>query len=109
MAEEIEMEHKEADHRFVLIADGHQALLTYRLQGDHIVFDHTEVPPEIQHRGFADKLAEAALGYAREHNLQVDPQCRFMEVYIQRHQQYQDLLKKPTESHPPRPMAGGTR
>ncbi len=109
MAEEIEIEHQEQKHRFVLEVDGEEAELTYQRNGDVIVFDHTAVPTAIQHRGFADKLAETALEYAREQNLQVDPQCRFMSVYIQRHKKYQALLRKPTESHTPRPLAGGTR
>jgi predicted GNAT family acetyltransferase len=107
MADEIE--HQQDKHRFILEVDSHKALLTYQLRGDTIIFDHTEVDPAIQHRGLADQLAEVALGFAREQNLQVQPDCRFMEVYIQRHKRWQDLLRKPTESHTPRPMAGGTR
>lgn len=109
MAEEIEIEHQEQKQRFVLEVDGEEAELTYQRKGDVIIFDHTAVPPAIQHRGLADKLAAMALEYAREENLQVDPQCRFMAVYIQRHKQYQPLLRKPSESHTPRPLAGGTR
>jgi len=74
--------------------------LTYRLSGQTIIFDHTRVPEPLQHRGLANKLAEAALGYAREENLLVDPQCRFMAVYLERHRQWQDLLRKPSEDHP---------
>jgi predicted GNAT family acetyltransferase len=109
MSEEIKIEHQDRKHRFVLEVEGAEAELTYQRSGDVIIFDHTEVPPALQHRGLANQLAEAALGYAREQNLQVDPQCRFMAVYIERHKQYQDLLRKPTESHTPRPLAGGTR
>jgi predicted GNAT family acetyltransferase len=106
MAEEIEIEHQEARQRFALIAE---AELTYKRKGQTIIFDHTGVPEHLQHRGLANQLAEAALGYVRELNLQVDPQCRFMEIYMQRHKQWQDLLEKPTESHMPRPLAGGNR
>ena len=109
MAEEFQIEHQEKQRRFVLEVEGAEAELTYQLIGDVIIFDHTAVPPALQHRGLADKLAETALAYAREENLQVDPQCRFMAVYIQRHKQYQDLLGKPSASHTPRPLAGGTR
>ncbi len=109
MAEEIEIEHQEKKQRFVLEVDGAEAELTYQRKGDVIIFDHTAVPPAIQHRGLADRLAATALEYAREQNLQVKPECRFMAVYIERHKQYQDLLSKPAESHTPRPLAGGTR
>jgi len=97
-ANDIAIEHQEAKNRFALQVDGGEAELTYRRNGNIIVFDHTEVAPAIQHRGLADKLAAAALGCAREWNLQVDPQCRFMKVYIQRNPEWQDLLKVPKES-----------
>jgi predicted GNAT family acetyltransferase len=104
------VEHQEKQHRFVVNVDGHEGELTYKLQGDVIIFDHTAVAPEIQHQGHADRLAEAALAYAKEMNLKVDPQCRFMEVYIQRHRQYDSMLVgKASADHPPRPMAGGNR
>ncbi len=104
------IEHQEAKHRFVLKVDGHEAELTYKHNGNVMVLDHTEVPPPIQHHGYADQLAEAALAYAIEKNLKVDPQCRFMEVYLQRHKQYDHLLVGHASAlHPPQPMAGGTR
>lgn len=106
MAEEIEIVHEPAKQRFKLEVEGAEGELTYQLRGRTIVFDHTFVPEHLQHHGLANKLAEAALGYAREENLQVDPPCRFMAVFIQRHQEYQDLLQKPLESHP---LDGGTR
>ena len=76
----------------MLAVDAGEAELTYRRAGSEIVFDHTGVPPAAQHRGLANRLAEAALSYAREHKLQVVPQCRFMAVYIKRHPEHQDLL-----------------
>jgi predicted GNAT family acetyltransferase len=100
MEETYDIEHQEDQHRFVLLVEGMESELTYKRHGDVIVFDHTEVPPQLQHRGLANHLAEAALGYARERNLQVDPQCRFMAVYIERHRQWQDLLRKPKQDHP---------
>ncbi len=108
MAENIE--HQQEKRRFVLRVDGSEAELTYTQSGNTIVFDHTAVPEAIQHRGLANQLAEAALAYAIDQNLKVDPQCRFMEVYIQRHPEYQHLLVGQASAiHSPRPMAGGTR
>jgi predicted GNAT family acetyltransferase len=106
MPEEIDIVHQPEKQRFMLEAEGLEAELTYQLSGKTIIFNHTLVPDQLQHRGLANKLAETALSYAREENLQVDPQCRFMAVFIQRHKQYQDLLQKPMESHP---LDGGTR
>jgi predicted GNAT family acetyltransferase len=108
MAETVE--HQESRKRFVLTTDGLESELTYRRHGDTIVFEHTGVPEELQHRGLANQLAEAGLAYAVEQQLKVDPQCRFMEVYLQRHRQYDHLLVgKASAIHSPQPMAGGTR
>ena len=104
------VEHQESRSRFVLKLDGKEAELTYRRHGGTIIFDHTGVPEELQHKGYANQLAEAGLAYATEQQLKVDPQCRFMEVYMQRHKKYDHLLVgSASATHPPQPMAGGTR
>ncbi len=87
------VEHQPSRCRFVLAGEGGEAELTYRMNGDVVIFDHTGVPPNMQHKGLANLLAEAGLGYAREEKLKVDPQCRFMAVYIKRHPEHQDLLR----------------
>ena len=43
-------------------------------------------------QGIAEELAKFALNYARESNLKVIPSCRFVNAYIKRHQEYQDLV-----------------
>jgi uncharacterized protein len=90
-----EVDHQEKRQRFVLNVDGSEAELTYRRQDRTIIFDHTGVPPMLRHRGLANRLAEAALNYAREQKLKVHPQCRFMAVYLKRHAEYRDLLNEP--------------
>ena len=74
--------------------DGKTAVLGYDLNGkDIIVFTHTEVPPELEGRGFGSQLARAGLDYARQHGLKVVSLCSFMSAFIERHLDYQDLLK----------------
>ena len=112
MAESVEhqVQHQEDRKRFVLNIDGLESELTYRRRGNTIIFDHTGVPEELQHLGLANQLAEAGLAYAIDQQLKVDPQCCFMEVYLQRHKQYDHLLVgKASAIHSPQPMAGGTR
>jgi uncharacterized protein len=90
-----DVDHQQNKQRFVLKVGGSEAELTYRRQGRTIIFDHTGVPPPLRHRGLANRLAEAALNFAREQNLRVQPQCRFVAVYLKRHAEYQDLLNEP--------------
>ena len=89
-----EIRHNSQASRFELEQDGKTAVLGYDLNGkDIIVFTHTEVPPELEGRGFGSQLARAGLDYARQHGLKVVSLCSFMSAFIERHLDYQDLLK----------------
>jgi len=69
------------------IRDGDQvARLTYRMRDSGVVeLIHTEVPKALEGRGFANRLAAAALEYAERQSLRVIPTCPFVAAYIQRH------------------------
>jgi len=51
------------------------------------------VPPALEGRGIAGKLARAALDYARERKLSVIPRCPFVAAYIRKHPEYQSLVR----------------
>ncbi|MEA3016683.1 MAG: uncharacterized protein QOI38_1405 [Sphingomonadales bacterium] len=84
--------HDQARRRFEIEEEGATAILTYVLRDGVIVFTHTIVPEEIEGRGIGGRLARAGLAYAREQGLKVVPQCSFVRAYIDRHQEYADLL-----------------
>ena len=76
------------------IRDGDDvALLQYRLLRDRVVFLHTEVPERLRGRGLADKLAQAGLEYARDAGLGVVPLCPFVAAFIQRHPEFEPLVR----------------
>jgi uncharacterized protein len=53
---------------------------------------HTEVLPEAEGRGLAKKMLEVMVRYARQHHLQVVPQCPYVLAQFKRHQdEYADL------------------
>lgn len=81
-----------AEQEFELAVDGHRAVAAYQLEGDTIVFTHTEVPPEIEGRGVGTKLIQAALDSARDRGLTVVPQCRFVRAYMEKHPETRDML-----------------
>lgn len=68
--------------RFEAVEGEHIAVLTYVLSGDHVVLEHTVVPPEMGGRGIGSDLARAALGWAREQGLAVVPQCSFVQSFL---------------------------
>lgn len=73
--------------------DGKTAVLQYRRRAGTILFVHTEVPAELQHRGIADALAHAGLEFARAQHLAVIPRCPFVAAYIRRHPEYRSLVE----------------
>jgi hypothetical protein len=69
------------------------AQLQYRYRDvGTVVLVHTEVPPALEGRGYASRLARTALDFARAHSLHVVPQCPFVKTYIQRHPDYDELV-----------------
>jgi len=81
-----------AEQEFELTVDGYRAVAAYQLEGDTIVFTHTEVPPAIEGRGVGSKLIQAALDSARDRGLKVVPQCPFVRAYMEKHPEMRDML-----------------
>jgi predicted GNAT family acetyltransferase len=78
--------------RIETYVDGKLAKIDYSLSPGKIIYIHTEVPAELEGRGIAGQLAHFALEYAREEKLQVVPICRYVQSYLKRHPEYQDLV-----------------
>jgi uncharacterized protein len=80
-------------HRYELAVDGHIAATYYAIADGVITFIHTEVPPELGGQGIASKLIRGALDQVRAEGLKVIAQCPFVKAFIDKHADYQDLLK----------------
>ncbi|HEY9216268.1 MAG TPA: GNAT family N-acetyltransferase [Ancylobacter sp.] len=81
-----------AADRFEIEIDGHVAIAQYVLAPDHIIFTHTEVPPELGGRGIATRLVEAGLASARERGLSVVPRCSVFGRYMMKHPETHALM-----------------
>jgi uncharacterized protein len=88
----------EAKQRYEVEVDGQLAVLTYRREGNTMVYLHTAVPSALSGRGIADQLARTALEEARDHQYAVVPQCPFVAAYIRRHPAYMDLVEESQRS-----------
>lgn len=93
MKKDIEITQNTSENRFETTIDGHTAIISYQDQGDTIVYDHTIVPPELGGQGVGSTLVKHALNYARDNNKKVVPECSFVHSYINKHEEYQDLVK----------------
>ena len=82
-----------AGERYVIAADGAVAgFVQYRSRPGLIAFVHTEVDAGMAGRGLGGMLIKGALDDARARGLAVLPFCPFVNGYIKRHPEYQDLV-----------------
>jgi len=82
------------NHRFELEVEGHIAIEHYKLDGNIITFEHTEVPKELGGKGVGSKLVQGALDQVRAAGLMLIPECPFVKAWIDKHPDYADLVKK---------------
>ncbi len=89
-----EVVHNTQENRFEIKIGENLCVLEYDLRGQTIYFTHTGVPQPLEGQGLAGRLAKAGLDYAREKSLKVVPACEFIFVYLRRHPEYQDIVRK---------------
>lgn len=81
-----DVQHLPDEHRFVILYEGHEALLTYRLfkngAQNAIDFNSTFVPPEFRGRGFAEKLVRAGINWAKEQGYELHASCWYAAKFI---------------------------
>jgi hypothetical protein len=64
----------------------------YQHRGDTIVFTHTRTEPDFEGHGVASALARGALDDVRAQGQDVVPLCPFINAFIAKHEEYQDLV-----------------
>lgn len=72
--------------------EGYEAVVEYTLKDNVIDLYRTFTPPELRGKGVAGKLVKYALEHAKENNLKVIPTCSYVRGYIERHENYKELL-----------------
>jgi predicted GNAT family acetyltransferase len=89
----IDIEDRPDEGRYVVSVDGQPAgFVAYRLRGDRISIDHTEVDQRFEGRGLGSRLVRHVLDDARARGLRVVPHCPFTANFIETHPAYQDLV-----------------
>jgi predicted GNAT family acetyltransferase len=80
--------------RYVLTIEGHQAEMTYTKVGTRqLIIDHTDVPDALRGRKVGERLVRQAIEDARRDNVTIIPLCPFAKAQIDRHPEWQDVLK----------------
>jgi uncharacterized protein len=79
--------------RYELVVDGEVAgFVQYNMRGGRLILVHTEIDDAHAGRGLAGILVSGVLDDVRRRRLRIVPICPFVEGYIERHPDYDDLV-----------------
>ena len=86
MDNEPRVERNEAQSRFELyVGDRMVGLADYRVDGDRVLFPHTEVDASLNGQGLGSVLTRSALDTIKAEGKRIVPQCSFIALYVRRH------------------------
>jgi predicted GNAT family acetyltransferase len=89
---DIEVKHDKDNERFLAVVEGHKAYLSYSLFADKIDLSYVYTPPELRGKGIAKIVVEYTLNYAKANELKVIPSCSYVQAFVERNDNYNDLL-----------------
>jgi len=82
-----------ARFRYEILVDGEVAgFVQYNMRGGRMILVHTEIQPAHEGQGLATQLVTEALDDIRGRGLRIVPVCPFVERFITRHPEYDDLV-----------------
>lgn len=90
----VEISLNESESRYEARVEGELAgFAEFEVDGERIVFTHTEVADRCEGEGVGSSLARFALDDVRARGgLRVVPRCPFIKAWIERHPEYDDLV-----------------
>jgi uncharacterized protein len=85
------------ENRYELRDDAGAVLgyLEYLPREDFVVLPHTEVDRSLRGQGWGDRLVRHALDDLRVKGARAYPTCPFVDRWMQRHEEYEDLRYQP--------------
>lgn len=93
--EAVEREDGASKGRYRIAVDGFEAEMTYSRAGKGlIIIDHTDVPAALRGRKIGERMVRQAVEDARREGIAIMPLCPFAKAQIERHPEWQDVLRK---------------
>ena len=94
-SQDIRHEGGERHGAFFIEREGRRvAELTYRMNGETAVVDHTWVDPNLRGGKLAPNLVQAVVDWAREANRKISPACSYVRMVMDRAPEtYRDVRK----------------
>jgi predicted GNAT family acetyltransferase len=74
------------------------ATAAYQRSGQLLVLTHTEADPDLEGHGVGSRLVAGVLDDARRREVPVLPVCPFVQAFLERHPEHQDLVYRAPES-----------
>ena len=91
----VEREDGPTKGRYRMIIEGVEAEMTYSRAGEGlIIIDHTDVPSALRGRKVGERLVRQAVEDARREGVAIIPLCPFAKAQIERHPEWQDVLRR---------------
>ena len=84
--------HDKDKSQFIITIDNKEAYVDYNIEQNKMNLFHTYTDPELRGKGLAAKVVKAALEYAKQSNLKVEPGCTYVQSFISRHKEYEELV-----------------
>lgn len=85
--------HDKDKSQFNISINNKEAYVDYKIEQNKMNLYHTYTNPELRGKGLAAKVVIAAFEYAKKNNLKVEPGCTYVQTFISRHKEYEELLK----------------
>jgi predicted GNAT family acetyltransferase len=92
MSEASVRDNREANQYEIVVDDKVAGLVQYKRDGDVVNMVHTEIDDAYEGQGLGSKLARGALDLVRADGGKVIPSCPFIKGWIDKHEDYADLL-----------------
>ena len=84
--------HEPDNKRFVIYSEGSEVFVEYKMTDEIIDLYHTFTEPALRGKGLAAQVVRAAFEYAKENNLKVIPTCSYVQTFVRRYKEYNELL-----------------
>lgn len=90
----IVIEHDKKNHQFISEVEEKISHLKYTVlpDGKTLNYMSTYVPPELRGRQIAEQIVKFALDYAKENNYKIIPSCSYVDMYVKRHPEYNEIV-----------------
>lgn len=88
-----EVRNNTAASRYELYVDDELVgIADYRIEGDRVIFPHTEVRPDKQGSGLGAELVRGALDDVRADGRRIVASCWYVARFVDTHPEYRKLL-----------------